>query len=331
MASRGIPLDAGALMSTVLEGILYGFSLLMFIGTIWALTYKRRIRDVNRPIAVVAILLLILSTAHMVVNTIRTEDGLVKYRDTFQGGPMAFFGDLTQQTFVIKHALYLLQTLLADGVVIYRCYVVWRSLWMIILPSIMWCTVAVTGVFATYNVSQDRSNSGNIFAKVLAQWITAFFASTIATNLLSSGLLAYRVWMIERNVSTIRTTKGTMMPMVRVLVDSAGLYSVVLSIILICFVCSNNGESVVVDMAMPIMSIAFYMVLIRLAINRNTRSYHSTSPRATTDAMEQERRRQICMAPLQVHISQCTQDDSTLAYKVGNEDQQPSIYKTESV
>jgi hypothetical protein len=34
----------------------------MFIGTVWALNYKRQMRDVNRPIAVVAILLLLVST-----------------------------------------------------------------------------------------------------------------------------------------------------------------------------------------------------------------------------------------------------------------------------
>lgn len=34
----------------------------MFIGTIWALAYKQRMQDVSRPIIVVAILLLILST-----------------------------------------------------------------------------------------------------------------------------------------------------------------------------------------------------------------------------------------------------------------------------
>jgi hypothetical protein len=35
----------------------------MFIGTIWALTYNRRMQDINRPFVVVAVLLLNLSTA----------------------------------------------------------------------------------------------------------------------------------------------------------------------------------------------------------------------------------------------------------------------------
>jgi len=35
----------------------------MFVGTMWTLTYKRRMREINRPIVVVAFTLLILSTA----------------------------------------------------------------------------------------------------------------------------------------------------------------------------------------------------------------------------------------------------------------------------
>lgn len=227
------------------------------------------------------------------------EDGLVKYRDTYPGGPAAFFADISQETYVIKHALYALQTLVADGVVIYRCYVVWQSVQVIILPSMLWCGVAVTGVHAVYNTLRYNTS---IFTQELATWILGFFISTIAANVLSSGLLAYRIWAIERDTGTIpASTKGTMMPIVRVLVDAAALYSVTLVTALICFVCSNNGEFVMVDLVVPIISIAFYMILIRIAINRN-HSYFSTV--GTIANMEQGDLQEYPMKPLQVHIAE---------------------------
>ncbi|KAG1744858.1 hypothetical protein EDB19DRAFT_1960659 [Suillus lakei] len=260
MASSGIPPDTGALMSAVLEGVLYGFSVLMFVGTIWALTYKRHMQDINRPIAVVAILLLLVSTVHMIVTIIRVENGFVKYRDTWPGGPAAFFADVTEETYVIKHALYIFQTVLADGVMVYRCYVVWQSVQVVILPSMLWCSIIVTGVHAVYNNSQAITNPGDVFAPELETWIMAFIASTLTTNLVCSGLLLYRIWMVEREVSKVRATKkGSIMPLVRILVDAAVLYSVVLFSLLICFLCGNNGESVLTDLAVPIISIAFYM------------------------------------------------------------------------
>ncbi|OAX35329.1 hypothetical protein K503DRAFT_374291 [Rhizopogon vinicolor AM-OR11-026] len=316
----GMPLDTAAIMSTVLEGILYGFSILMFVGTMWTLTHKNRTQAVNRPIATVAILLLLLSTAHMIVDIVRIEEGLVKYRHTFKGGPPAFFADVAQVTFVTKNAIYIMQTLLGDGVVIYRCYVVWQSMLIIILPSILWC---ITGFTAVYSISQATSNAGNIFAPATGQWIQAFFASTLSTNLLSSGLLAYRIWMIECSISTSRTRSGSTMPVLRVLVDAALLYSVTLLPALVCFICSNNGQFVMIDLLIPIISIAFYMVLIRIAIRR-PQSYLFRGG-GTSDT--ERGNRQHAMKPLQVHISQFTQNDindGTSPYS-----ERPSTYKQE--
>ncbi|KAG1718443.1 hypothetical protein EDB19DRAFT_1984103 [Suillus lakei] len=314
MTSGDVQLDTATIIATSLEGILYGFSVLMFIGTIWTLTYKHSMQDINHPITAVAILLFMLSTAHMVVDIIRIEDGLVTYRDTFPGGPVAFFADISQKTYVAKVALYVCQTLLGDGVVIYCCYVVWQSIWVIILPSMLWCSCAVTGSFAVSHVAQATSNAGNVYAKDTAQWITPFFASTLTTNLMSSGLLAYHIWMMEHNVSAIRATKSTMMPILHVLMDAAILYSVVLLTTLICFARSSNAHFIMLDTVMPVISIAFYMVFIRVTITKT----------------EQAMSRQYHMNPLQVHISRITNKDGTSAYGVASHNQS-STCKAESV
>jgi len=58
---------------------------------------------------------------------VRIDEGLVKYRDTFPDGPRAFFADVAQNTFVMKNAIFTLQTLVGDGVVVgrdsYRNYI----------------------------------------------------------------------------------------------------------------------------------------------------------------------------------------------------------------
>ncbi|KAG2106965.1 uncharacterized protein F5147DRAFT_761464 [Suillus discolor] len=265
-----MPLDAVALMSTVLEGILYGFSVLMFIGTIWTFTYKKRMREVNRPIAAVAVLLFLLSTMHMVVDIIQLEDGLVKYRNTFPGGPAAFFADYTQETYVVKVAAIVTQTLLADGVVVYRCYIVWQSVRVVILPCMMWCAVAVCGGFTVYGLSL-ASDANTVFTDQTGHWLTAYTFFTFTTNLFSSGLLAYRIWTIKRNISRIHTRRG-IRPIVRVLVDAAVLYSATTFSVIICFALSNNGAYAIGNFLInPIISISFYMVFIRIAINKDTR------------------------------------------------------------
>lgn len=300
----------------------------MFIGTVWALTYKQHMQDVSRPIAVVAILLLILSTVvsvscflHLLsfanflqahcrehnscwrwtsevsqhvpgwtsgvlcrpypTNSRNQECGIRLANSTgWRGGGelellyAAWIHLVSQKLFgwrFIDVMLYGDQSRSSSyraccGAVL---QVSSRSCSRF-TKSCPWRRIEVTGFYATYSFLQVTSNSGDIYVNEYgqpAQWVTAFFSLTIATNLLSSGkyvfvgavprpwtclgLLAYRIWVIEHDASTIRAKKDTMMPIVRVLMDSAILYSVALLTALICYVCSNDGEVTITDMVIP--------------------------------------------------------------------------------
>ena len=54
----------------------------------------------------------------MVIDIIRAYEGLVLYRDTYPNGPIGFFSDVAQWSFVCKNLIYMLQTLVGDGVVV---------------------------------------------------------------------------------------------------------------------------------------------------------------------------------------------------------------------
>jgi hypothetical protein len=54
----------------------------------------------------------------MIVDMVRVENGFVKYRDTFPGGPAAYFADVTQPLFVAKNFILVFQTLVGDGVLV---------------------------------------------------------------------------------------------------------------------------------------------------------------------------------------------------------------------
>ncbi|KAG1865985.1 hypothetical protein F4604DRAFT_1682979 [Suillus subluteus] len=198
-------LDTAVLISTVLEGVLYGFSILMFIGTMWAMTYKRSIRDFNRQ-------------SLPQPSCCRSSALFGSNTDlcTYQGVPAAYFADVSRETYLIKNSIYILQTLLGDAVAIYRCYVVWQAAWVIILPSLLWCCVAVTGALSVYGDSQTSSN-GIISTQVNVECMGAFCGLTLAANLYEFGI----------------TLLATLT---------------------------------------PVISIAFYMVIIRIAIGQNTLS-----------------------------------------------------------
>ena len=83
---------------------------------------------------------------------------------------------------------------------------VWRKVWVIVLPMILWCSVLgspvhnlckemltcavyclASGIGTVYTIAQVTPESGNIFASNTARWITAFYATTLACNFMATG------------------------------------------------------------------------------------------------------------------------------------------------
>ncbi|OCH95940.1 hypothetical protein OBBRIDRAFT_809485 [Obba rivulosa] len=303
-------LDKAAVISTTIESILYGFSLFMFGLTVKVLLDRPSSRQINRLLLTVSCLLFIFSTMHMAIDVKRIENGLVTDRDTFPGGPIAFFAQPGEFTFVFKNAVYTAQTLTGDGILIYRCYVVWQSFWVVAFPTVVWFAVLTTGIMAVYSCSLvPLSSSGSVFVKSVGQWIAAFYSLTLAANLVTTCLLAYKIWQLDKRVAHVR--QRSRMPIVHIVMDAGALYSMMLISALACFVNESNGQYIVLDMVTPIISITFYMVILRVGMT--TARLHSAQGTIHADSLRSHpgnsARQSYHLNPLKVHITQLTEHD----------------------
>ncbi|KAI0056326.1 hypothetical protein BV25DRAFT_1814183 [Artomyces pyxidatus] len=310
-----LPLDKGGIISTVVEGILYGFSVFMFGVCLWVLLYRRSTRRVNHTMVVISSLLFIFSTMvslmivyvfffHIVVDIQRLIQGLVDNRTFPMGGPSVWFEDVSQFTFVFKSAIFSFQTFTGDAVVIYRCYIVWQSIYVIILPFLMLLGVAVTAAGSVYACSRATLVQGGIFFENTDQWITSFYAATLSTNMLSTLLLAYRIWSIGRR-ATSRQSSATLTSVLCIVIDAGVLYSVTLLSALLAFVYKSNGQFVILDMITPIISIAFYMVIIRIGVSSVTSQCSNTSQFMANPPTDQSQGdEEYALRPLEVRITQ---------------------------
>jgi hypothetical protein len=72
-----------------------------------------------------------------------------------------------------------------------------------------------------------------------------------------------------------------------VVMDAGALYSFTVIAAVVCFAVESNGQYVVLDMVTPIISIAFYMVILRIGIAQrflhgstiNLSTFNATIPR----------------------------------------------------
>jgi len=309
MAGKPVALDYATALSTVLEGILYGFSVFMFGATAHTF-FRRHAESGHKSYAMVttACLLFVFSTMHMGIDIHRLIDGLVNHRDT-PDGPIKYFGDIGSFTWFFRNLLFTLQTLLGDGVVIYRCYVVWASIWIVVLPVMLWLTTLVTAsrVLWIFAHAHGAASHTDVFGAQLSRWITAFFSSSLAANVLSTSLLAFRLWNVDRRVSGYRSTESPLGHFSRVVADSGATYSAMLIIIIALFKSKSNVQSIIMDMTMPIISICFYMILLRIARHKPNSTFGSSisSSRNRMTSLNWNRR-DASTENLEVHLSRVT-------------------------
>ncbi|KAI0755811.1 hypothetical protein C8Q74DRAFT_324079 [Fomes fomentarius] len=276
-----LTLQAAAIFSTTIEGILFGYSVFMFTLAMYIMLRARHRRRVNYAMVAAGCALLTLATAEMGVNIARIYEGFISKGLAREGGPEGFFADVSETTFVLKSCLYNTQTLILDAVVIYRTYVVWQKFWIVVVPIVGWLGLLAGSIGLNVALATASSHKGDVFAVQTGLWITAVYSLTLGTNLSSTTLLAFRIWTVTRKSAQYRCG-NILTPVLRVIIESGAIYSVTITAALISFVVKSNGVYVLLDMISPIISIVFNMLIIRVGLaSERSLGGTTTTPQGT--------------------------------------------------
>ncbi|KAI0702357.1 hypothetical protein C8T65DRAFT_579278 [Cerioporus squamosus] len=260
-----LTLQAASIFSTTVEAILYGYSVFMFMLAMFIMLRDRRRRHVNYCMVAAGCALLVLATAEMGVNIARVYQGFISRGPFMSGGPEGYFADVSTTTFVVKSCLYNTQTLILDAVVIYRTYVVWQNFLVVVVPIIGWCGLLAGSIGLNVALATASSHKADVFAVQTGQWITSVYSLTLATNLSSTLLLAYKIYTVTRKSAQF-SSSNFLTPVLRVIIESGAIYSMTITTALITFVIKSNGVYVVLDIISPIISIVFNMLIIRVGM-----------------------------------------------------------------
>ncbi|KAF9809099.1 hypothetical protein IEO21_07568 [Rhodonia placenta] len=260
-------------------------------------------------------LLLILSTMHIIVDSRRVWVGFIRAENA-----EIYFSDVSKETW--KNAIYEFETLIADGVLIYRCYIVWRSVWVIVPPIVGYCSVIVAGTHTVWSIAQLVGNPNDIFINETSQWVISFYALALATNFVATGLLAYKLWTSASRVAP--HGGSSLRPVLIVIMECGALYSVSLLVMITTYRAHTNAAYVVIDIIGQIIPITFYMVIIRATMIKIKPNQPSTIqlsepvyavPSSTIATTDSERTK-----PMEVHIARFVDRDRTSGTHFGGKD-----------
>ncbi|EIN12516.1 hypothetical protein PUNSTDRAFT_141199, partial [Punctularia strigosozonata HHB-11173 SS5] len=281
-----VSLPVVGLASIVVESSLYGLFLATFLACEYVLLHKRtgRSRGINLrsnaklPVLASSIVLFFLITMHWAIDIFRLFRAFIGSGATVNG-PLLFYANLGDRTYVAKTAVFAITGVIADGLIIYRLYIIWnRNLWICIAPILSLLPMFGCSVGVLYHLSTFKlAPGGNIFIAA-SGFKVAFYSvwsTTLVTNVLCTVLISLRIWSTTRKVRSMGSSNLT--PMLSILIESAALYTFSIVAILASYGAKSNGHFVATDTTPAIIGISYCLIIIRVGLGRSYEHKNDTT------------------------------------------------------
>ncbi|KAJ7508912.1 hypothetical protein B0H11DRAFT_2270484 [Mycena galericulata] len=228
--------------------------------------WKRR-SEIRWVMLAVSILLFVNVTVGMSVATITMLDTFVFYTGTDGSAHHDIFSHGSAWQTMTKTFCVLFQSLLGDSVLIYRCYWLWNKSWAVIaLPLLIWFTNVALSM-RILDV-EPQISEGGVLSTVISPWFDAFWSLTISINIITTTLIVFRIWMVERQNKKFRaqlalTTDSTLSLAMRNIIESGMIYTFASILELAFHSARSNILYIVSALEMHSVGITFNLIIIR--------------------------------------------------------------------
>jgi len=253
------------LVASWVESMLFGIFSVLFCHAMSILTRKscHGARDINWPLLLASVSIFIGAGGHLVVVLCRA---IAAFIDDDNGGPALYYDILKAPLEISQASIQIVVSFLGDSMAVYRVFVVYnRSYVAITIPIVCLCATLVASIASVILIASSATKAVPLYAPKLEKWMSAFFALTFTTSVLSTCLIAVRLWYKgSRTEHYILERKKTYLTAQKIFIESAMLYSSVMMIYLITYLTKTNYNIIFGDMVCPTIGIAFSLITIRV-------------------------------------------------------------------
>ncbi|TFY52798.1 hypothetical protein EVG20_g10398 [Dentipellis fragilis] len=198
--------------------------------------------QVNKRLLWVLFSMLVLATGHIVLSFVRVIEGLIVRNKYPDGNPSAYFGVTSNQIFMVKSGIFIVQTLLGDSTNIWRCYVICGGRLKMIIPPLVTLiagadttTSARTGsllimILACMIEVALACETGSIFLGP-GRWIKIFHVLMLVTIVYCNVAIIWRIW----TAGYFSASGGRLRHVLIVIVEMSTLYTASLVAFLVVY------------------------------------------------------------------------------------------------
>ncbi|KAJ3980986.1 hypothetical protein F5890DRAFT_1418558 [Lentinula detonsa] len=294
MSDADFPVDTAQIVALFMESVTYGVFLTTFMmclhGLLYSPTHRFHLKPyfkVNYRMLIAAYLMFIFASLDVAFGLCHNINAFVTMNGNGLNGPEnaeKVFGDMGNWLNVMKFVDYVVQTFVGDTILIYRCYLVWDRTWYVIIPSVLLCLAETVCGCMVAVIEASPQSGGSLNSSTISPFITSMLSITLATTILTTSLIVYRLWNVQSHSQTLlhfqQERKLDFGHSIYIMVESGLLYTLSLVILFAVYITSSNAELGVSDSVVQIIGITFNMIIIRTS--RVSSRTQSTAPGPTT-------------------------------------------------
>ncbi|KAK7039797.1 hypothetical protein R3P38DRAFT_491769 [Favolaschia claudopus] len=262
------------LIALFVSCVLYGILLTTFVPCLRSLLFSAsqksqfRPRDeIKMPIVAATIAMFFVSTFSAVIAMQDVLDAFINYHGP--GGALEFYGNLHTLNNGWTHWMPAVedsaQVILGDGLLVYRCYVLYNRNWRVIAaPSIAWVTLVAVSITASYREITLKGgqslNDPSVQPIISAALILSFAISVMTTYLIIRKLLKTEFNLI----SCCATRPHILRQIARIFFETGLIYTLSLVVSFAIYLVSSNLQYVISLALINIIPITCNLLLIRV-------------------------------------------------------------------
>ncbi|KAI0327474.1 hypothetical protein GY45DRAFT_1338797 [Cubamyces sp. BRFM 1775] len=181
--------------------ILYGVVLVLYFMIIRTmLDPKHKGPRSDRFFVFFSTALLCLNTVFFATDTVFGEEMWIVHAD-YPGGQDAYLEDNASVWYqTLGTAASIVLNLLSDGLLIYRCWVVWDDIRVVVFPALIYLGAFSAGLAQLYESGRPNAN---YFAGLAQQLGIAYTSSVIGLNVLVTALICGRIYFASRRYAHV--------------------------------------------------------------------------------------------------------------------------------
>ncbi|KAJ3576415.1 hypothetical protein NP233_g451 [Leucocoprinus birnbaumii] len=274
------PIDEAYLVASWCAAALWGVFTVLFALCMMTIIGARPGRTQNSVIVGGVIVMYALATAHVSLTLARNINAFIVHVQ--DQGAVLYLADIGQGLNRSKDMIYITEIVLADVVLLWRCFMVWnRNYYVIAFPAIMVLGTAISGYGA-----MGRYFTPDPYEVASIRWAEGMMVISMVSNILLTFLTAGRIWVLSRSFSDMRFSASTARynHLILLIVESGVLITLSKVIEFILFELSpNDGLEglnafyIVMDCMPQIMGICPTFII--MCVNRG---FSTTDPEAYT-------------------------------------------------